>query len=211
MNTKIIETKGNIYFTSDWHAGEIPQKINFPFETTHSYLHSWRTDKLVEDWLEECHKKILPEDTLIFLGDLAITLEDFSFYQKLPPCRKVLILGDKEYASQNFSREDFLARNHELQIFDEIYEEAILSLPQGNEKISWYLAHKPEACLKQNHPSLCGHIHGVWRTQAMPNGNPIINVGVDVWGHLVEVWHIQHQYNAIMQGYYDINCRVDQW
>lgn len=208
---KIIEVQGKVFFTSDWHAGEILEKLQIPFEATHSYLRSKSTDLLVDEWIAGCWKLISPQDTLIFLGDLAIQLEDLQVYKQFPKCRKILIMGDKEYANKNFSREEFLAKNQELGLFDEVYEEGILTLPQGNQKVSWYLAHKPEDCLKQELPSLCGHVHGVWRTQAMPNAQPIINVGVDAWGALVELKHLQHQYNAVTKGYYDHNCRVLSW
>lgn len=211
MNIEILKSQGKVFFTSDWHAGEVPERMKIPFEATHSFLRPKRTDVLVAEWMEECTQKISPEDTLIFLGDLAIQLEDLAIYMQLPKCRKILIMGDKEYANKNFSREEFLAKNQELGLFDEVYEEVILILPQEDQKISWYLAHKPEDSLKQELPSLCGHVHGVWRTQAMPNGNPIINVGVDAWGALVELKHLQHQYNAVTKGYYDRNCKVLSW
>jgi hypothetical protein len=75
------------------------------------------------------------------------------------------------------------------------------------------MAHKPVDLMgyAQHMPSLCGHVHGIWRTQCMPNGEPIINVGIDAWGGLVSEKFILHQYDAITKGYYDQNARVDQW
>lgn len=194
------------YFTSDWHAGEVPEAVPF-FPGTHSFLRPSRTDILVQKWIEDCHQKIQPEDTLYFLGDLAINLTDLNVYSQLPQCHKILILGDKEYKNKNFTQEEFIATIKELNIFDEIMMNTTIQI--GKE--DFFVSHMPTDCLSQEKPSLCGHVHGVWRTQAMPNRNPIINVGIDAWGCIVTEEFIAHQFDAIIKGFYDRNCRVDEW
>lgn len=194
------------YFTSDWHAGETPGAVPF-FPGTHSFLRPHSTDVLVEKWLEECNAKIKPEDTLYFVGDLAINLKDLIVYRQLPKCKRVLVMGDKEYKNKNFSQEEFVATIGELKIFDEVVTSTTVQIAEQE----FFVSHMPVDCLGQDKPSLCGHIHGVWRTQAMPNGQPIINVGIDAWHTIVTEEFIMHQYNAITKGFYDKNCRIDQW
>jgi len=191
---------GKIYFTADWHSGE-PQLPN-----THSFLRPYPTEVMLERWLQQCYEILQDEDLLVFVGDLAITLLDLDFYSRLPVCKKILVLGDKEYANKNFSRKDCLGTLIALKIFDEIVEDMEIEV-MG---INYFVSHKPEDCLKQELPAICGHIHGSWRTMQMPNGQPIINVGIDVWGGLVSGEFITHQFNAITK-FYDINAKPYNW
>lgn len=192
------------YFTSDWHVGET-QAPN-----THSYLRPYSTEVMIEKWMKMCYEKLSLEDEFYFVGDLAITLKDLEIYRYLPKCRKILILGDKEYANKNFTIEEFNIFIKELNIFDEILMNTFVKIGD----INWYVSHKPTDCLeinaKKEVPSLCGHIHGSWRSAEMPNIVPIINVAIDAWGGLVSEDFISHQYNAITK-YYDINAFPNRW
>jgi calcineurin-like phosphoesterase family protein len=190
-----------VFFTSDWHAGE-PQLPN-----THSFLRPYPTEVMLERWLQQSRELITSEDDLlVFVGDLAVQLEYLSFYLRLPKCRKVLVMGDKEYANKNFTREQFVEKINELNIFDTVCPDFEIEVAG----VTYFVSHKPEDCLKQDKPAICGHIHGSWRTMQMPNGEPIINVGIDVWGGLVSEAFIEHQYNAITK-YYDINAKPYNW
>jgi calcineurin-like phosphoesterase family protein len=189
------------YFTADWHNGE--QQL----QNAHSFLRPRSTEVMIKEWLSICEEKISPDDTFYFLGDLAITLEDIKIYKQLPQCRKILVMGDKEYANKNFTYAQFWDRVKCLDIFDEIHMNMTLKIGD----IDLFASHKPTDCLDQPLPALCGHIHGIWRTQQMPNKQPIINVGVDAWGGLVTEEFILHQYNAVTKGYYDENAFSTKW
>jgi calcineurin-like phosphoesterase family protein len=161
---------------------------------------------MIEEWIDQCHRLIMPEDTLIFLGDLGITLADLDVYARLPACQRVLVFGDKEYANKHFSLADFLARNRELQVFGTCRANTVWKIAGRD----YYLSHKPLDCLDQELPALCGHIHGIWRSAQMPNGQPIINVGIDAWGGLVSEEFVDHQYTAISR-HYDANAFPAKW
>ena len=191
---------GKIYLTSDWHVGE-QQTPN-----THSFLRPRPTEEMIPIWLEQCNRILTEDDTLIYLGDLAITLDDIDVYLQLPKCKKILILGDKEYANKNFTEEQFMSKIAELNIFDEIFKEHNMNI-NGKD---YFLTHKPLDCLLIDKPALCGHIHGCWRSAKMPNGNPILNVGIDAWGGLVSEEFVEHQYNAITK-FYDDNAFPSKW
>lgn len=191
---------GKAYLTSDWHSGEEPTPH------THSFLRPRATVLMVAEWLKQCREVIKQEDTFIFLGDVGITIDDLAVYRSLPPCHKVLVLGDKEYANKNFDKASFLTENQRLGIFDTVVENTVMEIA-GRE---YFLSHKPTDCLKQPLPALCGHVHGIWRSAKMPNRQPIINVGIDAWGGLVSEDFIEHQYNAISK-FYDINAFPVEW
>ena len=197
------------FFTSDWHVGEQATP------DTHSFLRSKPTEVLAEEWLEQCHKLLKSDDIFYILGDLAVSLDDLSFYARLPKCETIIIFGDKEANDKNFSLNDW--RNKMAEGWG--YEGnkngwhcgSIWEVEVGEH--SFCVAHKPEDCMEAalTKPALCGHVHGIWRTQCMPNGKPIINVGVDAWGGIVSEEMISHQYDAITKGHYDKNARVDLW
>lgn len=189
-----------IYLTSDWHIGEQPTA------NTHSFLRPRATDVMVPTWLSQCRELLREEDTLVFLGDIGITLDDLATLEGLPLCHKVLVLGDKEYANKNFDKDSFIYENKRLGIFDTVVENAVMEIA-GRQ---YFLSHKPTDCLTQPLPALCGHIHGIWRSAKIPNGQPIINVGIDAWGGLVSEEFIEHQYNAINK-FYDIDAFPAQW
>lgn len=189
-----------IYFTADWHAGE----ARMP--NTHSFLRPHDTPVMVEMWLKQCWELLHEEDTLVFVGDLAITLDDLEVYRRLPKCKKILVLGDKEYANKNFTLEEFMKRIKELQIFDEVVKETVVEVRE----IQFFLSHKPSECLSSGTAAVCGHVHGIWRTSRMPNGMPIVNVGIDAWGGLVSEEMLLHQYGAVLR-HYDEETFPQDW
>jgi calcineurin-like phosphoesterase family protein len=191
-----------LFFTSDLHVGEA-QTPN-----THSFLRPRPTDVMVDELFAQCRALIAPDDTLVIVGDVGITLADLPAYRLLPPCRKILILGDKEYASKHFSKYEFLVESQRLNIFDEVVSNVLVVV----DGVSYFVSHKPTDCLTQDRPAICGHIHGIWRTARMPNGQPIINVGMDAWcGGVVTEAFITHQYNCVTKGYYDRNAHPADW
>lgn len=187
------------WFTADWHNGEIQAPH------THSFLRPKPTDIMVLRWLEEVIEKVKPEDTIVFVGDLGIELKDYEFYKLLPPCKKYLVLGDKEYNSKHFTEQQCLEYIESLNVFTVIEREMILNIHNQNFQIS----HKPSDCFETPLPAICGHIHGIWRTQKMNNGFPIINVGIDSWGQIVSEELLMHQYNAVAKGYYDHEAYIN--
>lgn len=192
---------GKIWFTADWHVGEQSAP------NTHSFLRPRPTEVMVEEWLRDCHAKIAPEDTLVFLGDAIIDLHHIEVLRNLPDCSfKLFIRGDKE------ERFNHLAFDAEcLSVGFDTVHNSYGGWPIGEH--TFYLAHKPTDCLlhADHQPALCGHVHGIWRTQRMPNGQPIINVGIDAWGGLVSGEMIAHQYDCVTKGYYDKNCFPADW
>ena len=195
------------FFTSDWHIGEQPAP------NTHSFLRPKPTEVLAEEWLKQCHDLIKPEDTLYVVGDLAVTLADLSFYVRLPKCEKIFILGDKETDNKNFTVQEYFDKMVETfgKCEDCINWSSPLKWGINIGEHSFRVAHKPTDLFYYDDPAICGHVHGIWRTQCMPNGRPIINVSIDAWGGIVSEEMILHQYNAITKGYYDKNARVDLW
>lgn len=191
------------YFTSDWHHGE--EKL----PNTHSYLRTVTGQELFKFMIKQV-KKLSASDTLVFNGDVAITLEKFAEVSdafKTCRCKKILIIGDKENANKNFIFTELESLGL-LNCFDNVELDTSINVND----ISYYVVHKPLDGLSLNKPVICGHIHGVWKTQKMPNNNPIINVGIDAWvNQLVTESYIQHQYNAISKGYYDKNCQIQEW
>lgn len=191
---------GKTYFSADLHNGEQPTP------NTHSFLRPGNTNELVLQWIKQCQQTLKPEDTLVLVGDLAIQLADLDVYAQLPACRKILVLGDKEYANKNFSREECLAKLASMGTFDSIV--AYTTVTIGD--VEFFVSHKPTDCFNQPLPAICGHIHGIWRTQKMNNSQPIINVGADAWGfQLVSEEYLMHQYTAVSKGYYDNNCFIN--
>ncbi len=191
-----------LFFTADIHVGE----ARLP--NTGSYLRPRPTNVMVHELFAQCHQLIKPNDTLVIVGDVGITLADLKVYRELPRCYKVLVLGDKEYASKHFTQDQFLAENQRLRIFDEVVTSTLVVV--GG--VSYFVSHKPTDCLKQERSALCGHVHGMWRTARMPNSQPIINVGMDAWcGGVVTEAFITHQYNCVTKGHYDVNCHPADW
>jgi|GEM_PF-1845252 len=194
---------GRAFFTADWHNGEDSAP------NTHSFLRPRPTAVMVGEWLAHCNEVLRPDDRLFFLGDLVINLDDLEIYRRLP-CNLFVVAGDKETRNKNFTAQEFEERFNLIFPSDRaIYTDCAQFITIGNTR--WRMAHKPVDLLDSGMPALCGHVHGIWRTQCMPNGLPIINVGIDAWGGLVSEEMIMHQYNAIMQGHYDRNARVDLW
>lgn len=192
------------FFTSDWHIGE-KQTPN-----THSFLRPYPTEVMAERWLAQCFELLKPEDELIILGDLAVSLDDLDFYRRLPPCTVSVVVGDKETGEKFFKWTDFLEKVKEPGLFDHVYCPSAFVMIEGK---GFRLAHKPTDLFgyATPMPSICGHVHGIWRTACMPNGEPLINVGIDAWGGLVSEAQIIHQYRAIKDGLYDKEARIDLW
>lgn len=193
------------FLTSDLHAGELAAP------NTHSFLRPRPTEVMTNEWIDMCHKQISSDDILYILGDLAVSLEDLKIYQQLPDCNKIIILGDKEYNNKAFSEAEWLIEAAKLGIIKDEWSWSHGGAIQVGDK-NYFLAHKPTDCFANpQYPALCGHVHGIWRTQMALNGLPIINLGIDAWGGLVTEEFIEHQYTAIMKGYYDKEARVDLW
>lgn len=187
-------------FTADWHANELPAPH------THSFLRGDNTNNIIKKLIAKINE-INPEE-VVFVGDVSVDIQGFEILKKInPKIRLVLIIGDKESSSRNYSFQDLKASGA-LDIFAEVCESKIINI----NGIDFAVAHKPVDVLDFEGPSLCGHVHGIWRTQKKPNGQPIINVGMDAWSlePVSEEW-IMHQYGAVTKGYYDKNALVCEW
>ncbi len=203
------------YFTSDWHIGD-PWAPN-----TRSFLRPYPTHVMAERWLEQCGELLKSGDELYILGDLAASFKDLDFYYglsafELGDNRRIHILcGNKETDGELFTLEEM---NQRLQFLFGKDDPSMLEISTGTQFVEiggkgFRMAHKPEDLFgfAAPMPSLCGHVHGIWRTQCLPNGMPIINVGIDAWGGLVSEAMILHECEAIVNGHYDKNARVDLW
>lgn len=189
------------WFTSDWHNGEA-QTPN-----THSFLRPYPTAQMVYNWLNQIYIKVPKGDRIVFVGDVAIQLNDLRLvFDGLKDYDVVLILGDKETGEKNYKYSDFVDFMNLNYPNIPVYDDMTVTI---NDRL-YFVSHKPEDCLKQNLPSLCGHIHGIWRTAQMPNGEAIINVSADAWGGIVSEEFIDHQYNAITK-FYDVNAKPYNW
>jgi calcineurin-like phosphoesterase family protein len=194
-----------LLLTADLHVGEEP-RID-----THSFLRLEGTSVMVDRLFKNCRVVMQPEDTLIIVGDVGIRLGDLEKLTRLSlPTwgRRVLVLGDKEYNSRHFTLDEFMSENEVQQVFHDVVRTTTVTIAG----VEYFVSHKPTDCLAQPLPAICGHVHGVWRTARMPNGQPIINVGMDAWcGNIVTEDFIAHQYDCVMKGYYDINCHPADW
>jgi len=150
---------------------------------------------MIEQWLQGCRDVLTSKDRLICLGDMVLSPDYFAVLKSLPKCKnKILVLGDKEL---QFNRLLILEKAQAAG-FSAVVNTWVLPIAGRD----WFLSHKPSDCHNQGLPALCGHVHGIWRSQRMPNGQPIINVGIDAWGGLVSETFIAHQYEAVTK-YYD--------
>lgn len=198
------------YFTADFHLNE----ISAPH--THSFLRPFQPNPN-ENLLDKLYRlKDLNEDDILYhLGDVAVDIEGWKYcveYMKNIPCKKVLILGDKETNNKNCTWEEI--EPYAQQCFDEIYQKKVILTLFGQA----LLIHKPVDGVLDDCglPIICGHIHGSARVQkfAVPQrdiNRPIINVGIDAWCYqIVSEERLEHQYNALTKGYYDDNVFINQ-
>jgi calcineurin-like phosphoesterase family protein len=190
-------------FSSDWHIGEVAAPNN------HSYLsHATPTERLLNAFLNPSFDK---DDTFYFLGDSSVSKEGLDAFLELTnktlPKNKYFILGDKET--------DLLSFKLNIPVVEILRDNGWivkdkLEIVIGD--IKFKLSHKPTSLINEQYDGgfLCGHVHGIWRTQKTNNGIPIINVGIDAWANefVTEDW-ILHQYNAVTKGYYDNNCFIN--
>lgn len=214
--SKVLEmnsyAKEKLFITSDWHIGE-EKAVN-----THSYLSNIGDNEKTE----MCRKMIenLPNNSnVIFLGDAAVSRESLKTFIDIfdtPNIKsKTFILGDKEIEFLPNKKDvslkevkDKLEKNG-WNVFDKL-----VTVIDG---ITTLIIHKPVDALNEIEDNtdmiLCGHVHGIWRTQkVLKEGKqiPIINVGIDAWANQITNYdYIQHQYNAVVKGYYDQNCFIN--
>jgi calcineurin-like phosphoesterase family protein len=153
-----------IYFTSDPHFSHenILKYCNRPF----------RDSKEMDYVLLKNLSIIQPEDTLYCLGDFSMRGEDhykwFAGTLARIAGRKILILG-----------------NHDrLKPFSYVelgFESVHTSLTVDK----YFLAHDPAllAAMPPEYTMLCGHVHGLFKSQKDDQGRLAINVGVDVWDY----------------------------
>lgn len=193
-----------IYFTSDWHLDD---------ENTPGSYRSQPTRKLAEGWMEDCHRTIHKDDTLCLLGDMASTLEGWKFYDNLPDCALHVMFGECEDGIANFAEKipEILVRHSDRLTLSGYHSSEVDFTRIGNEY--WRMSYYPTQLLgfATAMPSVCGYVHGIWRTQCLPNGMLIINVGIDAWHQLVSEDYLRLEKHAIDEGYYDCNVRVDLW
>lgn len=184
------------YFSADLHIGETPSPDN------PSYYRGLPPVRFQRIFLEQCQKRIKPDDELYLVGDLVSKLADLSFYSRLPECKLYIICGNKEDYIPHFAEAAermLLAHRGRLEVITGVYDVEI----NGQ---SWRVAHHPKQLLGYSvpKPSICGHVHNFWSVKKMPNGYPIVNVGVDAWGYaLVSERTLEHVYQNVMSGLFD--------
>ncbi len=191
---------GKKWFTADWHAGEGAERSR---EALFRYKH---TNQLVDDWLQNCHDSIQsPEDTLYMLGDMILTVDDVSVLAQLPDCRKILIKGDKERRYNNI----YLS-GEVMEAGVEFVADVLWETMGGND---YCMLHRPDEAFERSEdmPFLCGHVHKAWTFARLPNGQPIINVGIDAWGRIVSEDEVVRLTHLIRNGQYDKNCYPADW
>ena len=154
-------------FTSDLHGGHeaIIGYCNRPFVSLDE-MHA----TIVSNW----NAKVWDTDTVYIAGDFFLgSIDDTIAFLKLLKGKKVLIRGNHDWARnvKAFKQQGY-----------PVYKS--FALQYGESDRIW-VQHRPP---REDHPDplvkviLCGHVHERWRRRWTPNGTPIINVGVDVWG-----------------------------
>lgn len=208
----MYENNKNVYFSSDWHLGE--EKYTEQGYPTHSYL----SNLSVSEKINLCKKLVsdLPENSKIyFLGDAIVDPNYLHVFIDMfkKQSNKIFILGDKEYQTlpikYNLPVEETI-RNLVKGGWEVVYDTTINI--NGNKSL---LTHKPLDAKKklvngniEADMVICGHIHGIWRTQKMDI--PFLNVGIDAWcNQLVSLEWVNYQYDAVDKGYYDGNCFIN--
>jgi calcineurin-like phosphoesterase family protein len=151
-----------IYFSSDFHFSHanILEYCSRPFK-----------DAQEMDYVILKNFSILkPEDTLYFLGDFTMRGEDhYKWFQSTLSritCRKIFILGNH----------DKLKSFKYVELgFESVHTSLIVD--------KYFLAHDPAllSAMPKEYIMLCGHVHGLFKTQTDSQGRVVINVGVDVW------------------------------
>ncbi len=150
------------YFSSDPHFSHanIIKYCNRPFKDTQEM------DKVMLKNLAVPG----PDDTLYMIGDFTMRGEEsykwFSTILSKIPCRKILILGNHD-------------KLNPFKYIECGFESVHTSLVVGK----YFLAHDPAwlAAMPKEYVMLCGHVHGLFKTQRDSIGRLAINVGVDVW------------------------------
>lgn len=183
------------FFSADLHVGEGPTP------GTPTYYRWGPPEAFQRHFLDLCHKQISKNDDLYLIGDLVCSVQDIKFYDQLPDCRLHIVCGNKEKRIENFADETFKRLSSRRNRMEIIAETLVI---ETNDRI-WRLIHRPEDILKYPVllPTLCGHEHGFWRTKKLPNGEPIINVGIDAWGNLVSEEFIELQHQGVKSGKFD--------
>lgn len=184
------------YFSSDQHIGELPVR------GTPTYYRGVPPEVFEEIFLNNCCKHLKANDELYLVGDLIRELKDLAFYNQLPECNLCIICGNKETRIANFAEraaEILSLHRGGLEIITGVYDVEI----NGR---WWRIAHDPKDLVGYSmpKPSICGHVHRFWGTKKLPNGQPIINVGVDSWGYgLVSEDFLEIQYEHVVTGDFD--------
>lgn len=144
------------YFTSDWHDGHknIIKYCDRPFTN-------------VEEQRELILKRLrylTEDDELYVLGDcfFSRTFEEMKNFLSQIKARKILIRGNHDRLS--------IVKYKSIG-FDEVYKHLIVNISDTE----FLLTHDPVAVIVFKGPTICGHVHNLWKNQ--PN---LLNVSVDV-------------------------------
>lgn len=180
------------FFSADLHVGE------GPIPGTPTYYRWGPPEAFQRHFLDLCHQQLSEDDDLYLVGDLVCSVQDIKFYDQLPDCRLHIVCGNKENRIENFAKEAFSrlpSRRNRMEIIPETTTVEI-------NDCTWRLVHRPEDALKYSVllPTLCGHVHRFWSTKKLPSGEPIINVGIDIWGNLVSEDFLKLQYRGVKSG-----------
>lgn len=144
-----------IYLTGDWHYNhtKILKYCNRPFADIEE-----NNITIIKN-----HSKIIgPDDILIHMGDIALTISQTSLkllIDRIPAYKKILIRGNHD----RFGKKTYLKCG-----FDAVYKNLYI----GN----IHFTHRPSKSHKKAWLNIVAHAHDVWKVRENQ-----VNVGVDVW------------------------------
>jgi len=181
-----------IWFTSDTHFDDEKTLVYRyrPFENVGEM-----NEVLVERW----NKCVQPEDTVLHLGDFAVTDEAIKKYAPRLNGSIILILGNHD-----------LERNIDLlhQYFSVHSDPFIMSFTYDDKPEKLYVCHYPlqrKSVEYSGMYTVTGHIHDLWKV-----ARKMLNVGVDVWNfHPISLETVMESRQAELDGHWDANVYPD--
>lgn len=169
-----------IFLTADWHLGD---------ERLHLFPRPFSSaDDCAKNIIENYNKVVSDDDTVYFVGDVAVKEDALHEYMNELPGKKILIKG-------NYDKFDLEVYK---KYFDSVsYFEDVTFQNDEGEGVDCRVVHYPSQSIPERF-NLVGHIHGSWRVQ-----KNMLNVGVDVW-HFAPVSSemVLFKFNAI-KNFYD--------
>jgi calcineurin-like phosphoesterase family protein len=150
------------WFSSDWHLGDT--RIT---STDNVFFRPFKTQEEQTNTILNNLKVIQPHDELFLVGDIIIDKDYLHILNKLPKCKRTLIVGNY----------DEVIINELSNYFDNVYRYSSVII--NNEL--FYLNHYPlelkETLLNDSKAfGITGHVHGLWKIK-----RNMVNVSCDAW------------------------------